>query len=513
MIQYLFSTIFSIIISLSVSTSVIINQSSAFTGDIDDTIKSYFYDKKNNTLYYLNNTLTLSIINFSVESNTKVSLNFSENLLNNIPNSWKASVNLETNENFVKQQTLNKIKEKASEIPIIKSGENIYLVDDGGGIVLKIDLKTNLIDRDDNSFASMNKFNGDVFNYKDEIYHFGGYGLYATNSTLLKYSKNYKNWSEIVYDGEFPSNNGIQSFSSLIFDDKYYVIGGHSVINQKNIKNNELIYYDFKTNKWTSKGIINYIFSGNEIITSDGGFFYIYNSDEMITIDVSKLISFSYNKKSKEEFNGNDKIIAFNSHFHEETAYGRAVHTNIEDDWLCNSSSVNYVTANNSSFGTSLFKSYKIKDFVNIESKEKIVLFKERRSRNEFIIPLILVLTILILNTFYKNYNKGKRIIKEKLYSFEDGILLFKTKEISIDENAKMLLELLTTKEAVSSNDIVALLVENGMSMDYASKIKNKTIESLNEKFEFITGLEERFIQTSKSKEDKRIQVLKLIEK
>ena len=43
---------------------------------------------------------------------------------------------------------------------------------------------------------------------------------------------------------------------------------------------------------------------------------------------------------------------------------------------------------------------------------------------------------------------------------------------------------------------VVALLVENGMSMDYASKIKNKTIERLNEKFEFITGLEQRFIQT-----------------
>ena len=161
MIQYLFSTIFSILISLSVNTSVIINQSSAFSGDIDDTIKSYFYDKEDNTLYYLSNTLTLNIINFSVESNTKISLNFSENLLNNIPNSWKATTNLETNENFVKQQTLNKIKEKASEIPIIKSGGNIYLVDDGGGVVLKINLKTSLIDRDDNSFATMNKFNGD----------------------------------------------------------------------------------------------------------------------------------------------------------------------------------------------------------------------------------------------------------------------------------------------------------------------------------------------------------------
>jgi hypothetical protein len=47
--------------------------------------------------------------------------------------------------------------------------------------------------------------------------------------------------------------------------------------------------------------------------------------------------------------------------------------------------------------------------------------------------------------------------------------------------------------------------------MDYASKIKNKIIERLNEKFEFITGSTENFIQTLKSKEDKRIQVIQLL--
>ena len=74
-----------------------------------------------------------------------------------------------------------------------------------------------------------------------------------------------------------------------------------------------------------------------------------------------------------------------------------------------------------------------------------------------------------------------------------------------------MILELLHSKDQVSSNDVVALLVDNGMSMDYASKIKNKTIERLNEKFEFITGSTENFIQTLKSKEDKRIQVIQLL--
>ena len=70
---------------------------------------------------------------------------------------------------------------------------------------------------------------------------------------------------------------------------------------------------------------------------------------------------------------------------------------------------------------------------------------------------------------------------------------------------------MLNNKENVTSNDIVSALVTNGLSLDYASKIKNKVIESLNDKFKFITSHREPFIRISKSKIDKRIQVLNLL--
>ena len=173
--------------------------------------------------------------------------------------------------------------------------------------------------------------------------------------------------------------------------------------------------------------------------------------------------------------------------------------------------SINYFMANNNTYQASIFKSYLVSDFVDLKSKVKLVLFKQNKSRNEFIIPITIVLVILILNTFYKGYKKGKDIIIQKLYSFDEGVLKFKNKEILLDENSRLILELLSSNDQVSSNDVVGLLVDNGMSMDYASKIKNKTIERLNEKFEFITGSTEKFIQTLKSKEDKRIQVIQLI--
>jgi len=126
-------------------------------------------------------------------------------------------------------------------------------------------------------------------------------------------------------------------------------------------------------------------------------------------------------------------------------------------------------------------------------------------------IPLIIVLIILIINLFYKNYSKDKKISYEKLYNYEDGILKFKNTLITTDQNTRLILDLLCTKERIPSTDVVALLVSNGISMDYASKIKNKTIEKMNDKFEFVTGSKEKFISTFKSKEDKRIQILQLI--
>ena len=58
--------------------------------------------------------------------------------------------------------------------------------------------------------------------------------------------------------------------------------------------------------------------------------------------------------------------------------------------------SINYFTGNTRTYQASVFKSYRFFDFVDLKSKESLVLFKERKSRNEFIIPLILVLAILI---------------------------------------------------------------------------------------------------------------------
>ena len=205
-----------------------------------------------------------------------------------------------------------------------------------------------------------------------------------------------------------------------------------------------------------------------------------------------------------------ENITAFNSHYHKSTPFinNKNNHNGLP---FCDNLTINYFTSNNSVYNSSILRSYKMNDFIEINSKEEMVLFQAKQNRNEFFIPAIIIIVIVILNLFYTSFNKQKENKPKVLYTFEDGKLLFNNTEITIDNNTSLILYLLTSKEKVTSNDIVALLVENGMSFDYASKIKNKSVERLNERFEFITGSSNKFIETIKSTEDKRIQILKII--
>ena len=124
---------------------------------------------------------------------------------------------------------------------------------------------------------------------------------------------------------------------------------------------------------------------------------------------------------------------------------------------------------------------------------------------------MLIVLAIIIVNLLYKGIKKDDKNTTAKLFTFEKDQLFFMSTKINIDNNALEILKMLKENTEITSNDIVAKLVDNGLSYDYASKVKNKIIESLNEKFEFITRSGEPFINISKSSQDKRIQILSLI--
>ena len=123
---------------------------------------------------------------------------------------------------------------------------------------------------------------------------------------------------------------------------------------------------------------------------------------------------------------------------------------------------------------------------------------------------MLIVLIIIIINLLYVGLNKKTVSEPKKLFSFENNELFFMSTKIYLDNNSTEILKMLSENNQITSNELVAKLVDNGLSYDYASKVKNKIIESLNEKYEFITASKEAFINISKSTQDKRIQILSL---
>ena len=171
---------------------------------------------------------------------------------------------------------------------------------------------------------------------------------------------------------------------------------------------------------------------------------------------------------------------------------------------------LNIFKNHNSKTETVILSKYKLGNIIEIDSISELPLMKYEQSRNQFFIPILIVLVMIIINLLYVGLNKKPVSEPKKLFSFENNELFFASTKINLDNNALEILKMLKENDEITSNDIVAKLVENGLSYDYASKVKNKIIESLNEKFDFITSSSEPFIKISKSSQDKRIQILSL---
>lgn len=398
---------------------------------------------------------------------------------------------------------------------LLKKIENdkFYLFHNGGGLVLS--LENDKLNRIDNSFPFMNKFFGDIIKYDDKIFHFGGYGLFRTNNTMLLFDEGNSNqWEEVKFENGIPSDikNGLASFFPLLINSDYYILNGNSSFNNERVFNKSILKFDFEKYKWDKLGEINLDLSGNPLIIPSETCFYIFDKNFFYQVQILKdrMLKFEYNRDFNVESLGNStpynrsdqSFLSINKKGEE---FGIISMNNYDNKFI------HTFKPHNGKINTSILNKYRLDQIIEVDSVKEIPLYKVEQSRNQFFIPMLIVLVIIIINLIYKVIKKDVKEVNKKLYTIEEDELFFLGTKINIDNNALEILKMLQENEQITSNDIVAKLVDNGLSYDYASKVKNKIIESLNEKFEFITGSNEAFITISKSSQDKRIQILSLI--
>ena len=467
----------------------------------------YDFNSELNELYILNNKLELStyeLSTYKLKDYSKIK----------IPNYLKPE---SIDWNYIIKNQLIEINKNVgfNDLKLIKFNDNGFkLVHKGGGLI--IDINKGFFNREDNSFTYMNKFLGDYFEFESNIFHFGGYGLFRSNNTLLKFDKGNSNqWDEVKYQNELPDEilNGISSFSSILIDSRYYLIGGRSSFNGKYKFNNSILRFDLIENKWKNIGEINLDLSSNPLILTSDNSYYIFDKEHIYiaTVGDYKLLKFNYNyyfdsasiltsnlqlKERPLSFMSNKSVTNEYSNTFNKTYLNKIIYS---------------FKPHNSKYGSKILRKYRMDEIIDFNSESKIPLLKNEQSRNQFFIPLLILISIIILNLIYKALKDPKKEKSSKFYRFENNELYFNETKIEIDNNSILILNMLSKSENVPSNDIVSALVKNGLSLDYASKIKNKVIESLNDKFNFLTSLDEPFIKISKSKIDKRIQVLNLL--
>jgi len=318
-----------------------------------------------------------------------------------------------------------------------------------------------------------------------------------------------RQWEEIISSNGFPNglNKGISNFTSSTYDkENYYIFGGQSTYNGQKNYNNNLYEYNFNSDKWTSLGEVNYSISSEDIVLNSESLFYIFNRIGVYIFDVKELNFSKFNYSNDFSYNRLSSIQDENfiSHYHNET-------TDDHDIIKCDKTKLYAVRVHNSRYGVSNLHNYDISQIIDFNSEENMSLFTNQRDRNDFFIPILIVVIVIMTNLMYQGIVKGKAPKVKELYDFEDNELRFLNTPIKLDNNSLEIIKMLLHNEKITSNDVVARLVDNGLSYDYASKVKNKIIDSLNEKFKFITNSDTSFISVNKSAQDKRIQILEII--
>lgn len=120
---------------------------------------------------------------------------------------------------------------KLEEYKFFNIGKKTYLVHEGCGPVLEY--RNDSIVRIDNSFLHRNQFGATRFVYNNEIYFYGGYGLFTFKNILTKYDFQTREWIEVRTFSKTSMDTRESAFS-FVKNSELYVFGGITNDEKKN---------------------------------------------------------------------------------------------------------------------------------------------------------------------------------------------------------------------------------------------------------------------------------------
>ena len=349
----------------------------------------------------------------------------------------------------------------------------IYLLYPGGGILYEF--FNGSVNRIDSSFAQRNQYAGAFFSYNNQLYLLGGYGFWKTKSILTKFNFNSGDWEYIQTNGVAPE--GISNPVFTIKDNNLYLFDFFErPQNQSPIKNPNLYSLNLETLTWKKGGLINPSFIG-EKNTSGDRFFNINGRVLINKMESPRIFEIDLDNNKVKRFA--DNILLYKSG-------GKSIVKN----------GIIISSVRNTSNNTNSITYYDLSDLdKRVISEEYFI-----RGTISFVNYLVgggIALIIILIFLWLSNDRVSKS------YFVSSNSLFNSLNQINLDPDEAKVILLFTKKEVVPNKEVLVLFEEKGKTKDFATKRKNKTIESINKTFKRVFG--KKIIVKEKDKLDSRL--------
>lgn len=376
----------------------------------------------------------------------------------------------------------------------IVKGKN-YFTHNGCGPVLE--WRNDSLVRIDNSFLHHNQYGAAGFVYKNEIYYFGGYGMFTFKNLLTKYIFKSREWMSVqTFGDKRPSLR--RDANRVLIEDQLYVFGG-LVENPDNfyfgqeVSDSNVWKLDLKTMKWTNEGVFD-----NKYNTLEG-YYNFQNGKKAYLLcrgATNKLLEIDIEANTIKKYLLPSLINVKSFYFEKKTNELVVLH---------------YLSSMSQNKVIQIQLDKILKNQISSET------FITNPSQKLFINLTIGVLLIVLSIVLFKN--KIKAIMSDYtnlIFDSQKNQLIYKRKNIeSIDENElKMISYLLANQHQYTPlNTLNGLFEQDELNENFTSTVKRRenTLTNLTTKLSLITGCNENdIIEYRKNPNDKRVKEIKL---
>lgn len=376
------------------------------------------------------------------------------------------------------------------------NGKN-YFAHNGCGPVLE--WRNDSIVRIDNSFLHQNQFGAAAFVYQDEIYYFGGYGLFTFKNIITKYIFKSKEWMSVqTFGSEFPSLR--RDANRILISDNLYVFGGLCE-NPANyyfgqIPTDNIVWkLNLKTMTWSKEGIFNSKLNTKEC------YFNFENNNKTYLISReadNKLLEIDITNNSIKQYVLPSVINVKSFYFEEKTQELVVLH------FLSTKESCKVIRLKLNSILTNPIQT---DTFVSNPNEKWLYSF--------FGLVVLSVISILFYKSKIKNTIQQHKSI---LFDHKSQKLQFKGKTLdSFDSNELKIITYLIKNQAdyIPLNSLNNLFEQDDLNENYSSTTKRRenTLNTIITKLSLITGFNEsEIVLYRKNPDDKRMKEIKLKE-